>query len=339
MDANRSLLQRLCYAILAAIWLLTCCMPAAAQPPGNRDKLLDTYRRNLARLDENSFGLPLLVQSSEQGEHSTVDVYGIFEYPFEEVVDTLRIPANWCDILCLHPNIKASTWQKRQNGWALTLYLGRKKYQAPEDTHPVLYNFRIASQQPDYLHIALTAASGPFGTRDHTLRFEALPLDKHRSFVHVRYAYSSSGAFRLAEQAYFATLGRNKIGFTTTGTDTNGRPVYIKGPRAALERNAVRYFFAFQAFMDTLSVPRESRFAKRIHRWYALTDAYRRQLYEMDREDYAATKTQAYKNQQWLQRNIETATPRSSRITNRILRYRAKSNVMLYTCLRRNFVI
>jgi hypothetical protein len=62
--------------------------------------------------------------------------------------------------------------------------------------------------------------------------------------------------------------------------------------------------------MDTLSVPRESRFAERIHRWYALTDAYRKQLYEMDREDYAATKTQAYKNQQWLQKNIETATPR-----------------------------
>jgi hypothetical protein len=138
------------------------------------------------------------------------------------------------------------------------------------------------------------------------MRFEALPLDGGRTFVHVSYTYSDSVALRLAEKVYFATLGWGKVGFTVTGTDRNGKPVYIGGPRGAIERNAVRYYFAIQSSMDTLSYPGGNRFSMRTIKWYDLTSRYRKQLSDLDKKDYLTFKTKEHKNQVILQQRIGT---------------------------------
>ena len=109
---------------------------------------------------------------------------------------------------------------------------------------------------------------------------------------------------RLAEKGYFATLGRGKAGFTVTGTDSNGKPVYVRGPRGAIERNAVRYYLAIQSFMNTLRYPEEKRFSMRISEWYDLTSRYRRQLFDLDRKDYLTFKAKEHENQVILQRQI-----------------------------------
>jgi hypothetical protein len=236
-----------------------------------------------------------------------VDVYGIFDYPFSSVVDSLKVPANWCDIVSLHPNVKACTYRKLPGGQLLTFYPGKKVYQPPDDTRKVLYRYRVIALQPRYLNIDLAAEAGPFGTKDHRMKFEALPLDGGRTFVHVSYAYSDSVALRLATKVYFATLGRGKVGFTATGTDSNGRPIYIGGPRGALERSAVRYYLAIQIFMNTLHYPEESRFGRRISQWHDLTSRYRKQLFDLNKNEYIAFKTAEHKNQVTLQRRIGTA--------------------------------
>jgi hypothetical protein len=116
-------------------------------------------------------------------------------------------------------------------------------------------------------------------------------------------------ALRIAEKVYFATLGSGKTGFTVTGTDSNGQPVYIGGARGAIERNAVRYYFAIQSFMKTLHYPEENRFSMRISEWYDLTDRYRQQLFELEKKDYLKLKTSEHANQLILQRGIGTALP------------------------------
>jgi hypothetical protein len=138
--------------------------------------LLDTYHKNIHRLEKNSFGLPLILDSFEQADRVHVDVYGIFEHPFSSVGDVLKVPANWCDIVSLNPNVKACTYRTLPSAGLLTFYIGRKVYQTPEDARQVLYQYRIVDQQPGYLDINLSAAEGPFGTKDHQMRFEALPL-------------------------------------------------------------------------------------------------------------------------------------------------------------------
>lgn len=274
------------------------------------DLLLEIYQGNRARLATDSFGLPLFLDSSERSGRVQVDVYGIFDYPIGSVVDALKVPANWCDIVPLHPNIKACTYREVTDAWLLTFYLGRKVYQRPEETHHVIYQFRNVEQRQGYLNIVLSAAEGPLGTHDHQIRFAALPLDGGRTFVHVGYAYRDSVAIRLAEKVYFATLGSSKTGFTVTGTDSSGNPVYIGGARGAIERNAVRYYFAINSFMKTLDNPEETRFGRRIGEWYDLTNFYRPQLFEMEKNDYLTLKTAEHANQVILQRGIGTAPPR-----------------------------
>lgn len=294
------------FMVAVAILLWAGSASAVERTRQGEELLLDTYRRNMAKLERNSFGLPLFLESFEQGDRVHVDVYGIFGYPFSTVANTLKAPANWCDVVSLHPNVKACTYRELPDAWLLTFYLGTKAYQPPEDTRQVSYHYRTVAQQQGYLDIVLSADGGPFGTKDHRMTFEALPVDGGRTFVHVSYAYSSSLALRLAEQSYFATLGRSKAGFTVTGTDRDGNPVYIGGRRGAIERNAVRYYFAIQSVLSTGHYPEESRFGKRISQWYDLTSRYRRQLFELEREDYLAFKTKEHKNQVTLQRSIGT---------------------------------
>ena len=271
--------------------------------------LLGTYNRNIVRLQKNNFGLPLFLDSFEREDRVTVDAYGVFQYPFSTIANVLKVPANWCDIVSLTPNIKACTHRELQSEWLLTFYLGRKVYQTPEEAqYQAVYRYRNVEQQQGYLDILLTADAGPYGTKDHTMRFEAAPLDGKRTFVRVSYSYSDSVALRLASKLYFATLGWGKTGFTVTGTDTKGQPVYIGGPRGAIERNAVRYYFAIQSFMNSLRYPENSRFSKRTSEWYDLTTRYS-QLRDLDQKDYLSFKAKEHNNQVTLQRRVETSAP------------------------------
>jgi hypothetical protein len=294
-------------AAAAALHLSVDYTTAAAKSPQAENQLLDTYHKNEAKLKSNGFGLPLILESSENDDRVHVDVYGIFDFPFSNVADVLKVPANWCDIVALHPNVKACTHGEQSGNGQLTFYIGKKEYQSPQEARPVVYRYRNVAQQNGYLDIILSADEGPFGTKDHAMRFEALPLKGGKTFVHVSYEYSDSMALRLAGKAYFATLGRSKVGFTVTGTDGNDKPIYIGGPRGAVERNAVRYYFAIQSFMIAQHSPEKNLLGIRTGQWFDLTTRYKQQLSDMGKNDYLAFKIAEHKNQVTLQLQIGTA--------------------------------
>ncbi|MDD2899288.1 MAG: hypothetical protein PHI31_11315 [Desulfuromonadaceae bacterium] len=268
--------------------------------------LRSIYQQNTTRLDKSSFGLPLFLDSFERDNRVHVDVYGIFNSPFTSIADVLKIPANWCDIVSIHPNVKSCTYGGVPGSGQLTFYVGKKTYQPPEDTRHVVYQYRTVTHHNSYMDTILSADSGPFGTEGHIMRFEAMPLAGGRTFVHVSYEYSDSVALRLAAKVYFATIGRDKVGFTETGTDDDGKPTYIGGPRGSIERNAVRYYFAIQSFMNTQSSAEKNRFKVRISDWYDRTSHYPKQLFDLDRKDYLAFKTSEHGNQLMLQQKITT---------------------------------
>lgn len=295
-------------AVAATILFFAGSASAAEKSRQGEELLLGTYHRNMAQLETSSFGLPLYLESFERGDRVNVDVYGIFNYSFTSVVNVLKNPAHWCDIVSLHLNVKACTYREARGDRLLTFYIGRKVYQSAEDARQVMFRYRNVELQKGYLDIILGADTGPFGTKGHRMRFEALPLDGEKTFVHVSYAYNDSAALRLAAKVYFATLGRSKVGFTVTGTDRNGRQVYIGGPRGSIERNAVRYYFAIQSFMNSMRYPEESRFSVRISEWYDLTSRYKKQLFELEKKEYLSFKTAEHKNQVALQRLIGTAS-------------------------------
>ena len=99
-------------------------------------------------------------------------------------------------------------------------------------------------------------------------------------------------------QAYLATAGRSKVGFTITGRQPDGQPDYIGGVRGPVERNTMRYFLAIDAYLGALTVPLPEQFEKRLRAWYDSTDVYARHLHEVDRAAYLEMKRNEYRRQQ-----------------------------------------
>jgi len=297
------LLARSTAFFLSASALLWCGVGQAAEQAAS-EVLLAKYPAIKGKLEKNQFAAPIYLESAEDEGSLSVDMYGIFNHPFKTVSSTLQSPASWCDITSLHINIKACTSRDVSDQWLLTLYSGRKSYQLPADAYPLKLQFRVLSEKPDYLELALAAVEGPLGTKDHRIRLQAAPLDKEKTFVHFSYTYSYGSVARMAIKSYFNTLARDKVGFSVVrGKD--GNTYYVDGVRGAVERNTVRYYLALQTHIDTQKAPQASRFEQRISRWYDLTAKYPRQLKEVEKPEYLSSKRREQHNQIMLQKRLE----------------------------------
>ena len=119
---------------------------------------------------------------------------------------------------------------------------------------------------------------------------EAIPLGERQTFLHFAYAYDHNMMAKLATQAYLATFGSDKVGFTVVGKTPDGAPEYIRGLRGLVERNAMRYFLTLDAYLDGLSVPPPEREDKRLNSWFQSVEQYPTQLHEIDLATYLAIK-------------------------------------------------
>ncbi|HJV65639.1 MAG TPA: hypothetical protein VJ550_07900 [Geomonas sp.] len=288
--------------LLLTVWgALLAGSGAAWADPGGGERLLARYPVLKAELDKNPFGAPIHLDSTETSRSVVVDMYGVFPHPFAVIKEALRNPPNWCDITSLHINVKACTTAKSGDQWYVTIYNGRKYYQPPSDAYPLKLKFNLASDTADYLNINMSADQGPLHTKDHRINLEAAPLDNDKTFVHFSYTYSYGPMAKMAIKSYFATIGRDKVGFSVVA-GKGGRYYYVGGVRGAVERNTVRYYLAVETFVDTLKYPAGERLEKRLSRWYDLTSRYPRQLKEMDKAEYLATKRREHGNMITLQK-------------------------------------
>jgi len=115
---------------------------------------------------------------------------------------------------------------------------------------------------------------GPFSTKDHQIGLEVLPLDEGRTFIHLRYSlrYSPLGYFLM--KSYFFNIWWRQDRFSVIGTDRDGNPCLCGWPKGRNRKWCLlRYYLAILAYMDTLKIPIEQRFEKRISQWYDLTNS------------------------------------------------------------------
>jgi len=285
-------------ALLVGLSLLGVDRSAHALSP--QEALLADYRLIRPKLLHNSFGVPVYVQSREQDDVLTAEIYGRVDYPLQRIKAALAEPADWCDLLALNINVKACVHENNAERRWLTLYMGRKFYQPPEKAYPLRYRFQTDAATADYFEETLFAADGPLGTADYRIALQAITIPDG-TLIHIRSAYRSSTASRVATKVYLATLGSGKIGFSTDGVDSDGKPKYVEGVRGTIERNAMRHYLALQAVLETWEMPAEARFEARIKRWFTLTERYHSQLYEMARNEYLDAKRRERRSQQYLQ--------------------------------------
>lgn len=262
--------------------------------------LLAKYASLAERLRNNPFQRPLVLDSSESRDDVQGDIYALLDYPFAAVRTALNDPDNWCDVLILHINTKYCHAKTGLAGTVLTVSIGKKTPQPVEDAYPLAFSYRALAATPNYLKIRLDADEGPLGTRDHRIQLQAIPVENGRTFLHLTYSFGYGMAARIALKSYLATIGRGKVGFTVSGRQSDGQAEYVRGMRGLVERNAMRYYLAIDAYLGAFSTPPPLRLQHRLQTWFTGTERYPRQLHELDRSAYIGMKRSEYLRQQTL---------------------------------------
>lgn len=256
----------------------------------------------LAAITEAPFDEPLQVVSEETRDAVQGTVYARVPFAFATVKAVLSEPAAWCETVFLHQNVKACVYEPVEGAdAALRLYIGRRYYQPPTRADAVDLQMRVRRVSDQRLEVALAGDRGPNGTRDYRLTLEAVSHGADETLLRLHYALSLGMRARLAMRFYFATAGRDKVGFTVTGHDEAGEPILVNGARGMLERNVMRFYLALQTHLETLDLPQEARLAAALECWFELTDRYARQLRELDRATYLEQKQKEYRHQRALQ--------------------------------------
>ncbi|TFZ00021.1 hypothetical protein EZ242_10570 [Ramlibacter rhizophilus] len=276
---------RLCTWLLAGCLSLPWALPAwadAASMQARHAQLSDV-------LAASPFGQPLHIESREVDDRLQGAVYAVLDHPFERVRDALRQPSNWCDIMILPFNTKYCHAVRSANGPGLLIRIGRKYDQPLEDSYKLLFDWNPVAASEAYFESRLSAPEGPVDTRDYRINVSAIPLEGGRTFLRLGYSYGFGFTGRLAMNAYLATAGADKVGFSRVG-EPGGPQRLIGGMRGTVERNAMRYYLAIDAFLDSLQAPPAQRAERRVQAWFNATERYPQQLREMNRETYVGMK-------------------------------------------------
>ena len=262
-----------------------------------RESLIEKHHQIEGSLGKNPFNIPVYLESAVEKNTSYVDIYGFVKHPFATVQNALEVPANWCDIVLPHIDVSACTYSKVNDKWLLNTYNVDKMSESLEDAYEMKLEYGVAKVQSGYFEVSLTAQEGPFNTKEHRFKFEVVPLDKDNSFIHLQHSFT----YGSVEYYVMKMFGGSKPGFTETGIDSDGNPVYTDGLRGAIERNAVCYYLSIMAYLDTLKIFDGQSFENRINQWYDLAAPYKKQIFEMKKEEYLTYKRQTYKVSKRLQ--------------------------------------
>lgn len=260
--------------------------PALALELGSAAGLLAKRQELQSVLRDNAFGEPLVIVSKELPDRIEGDVYAELPHDFAVATAAFRAPQGVCELLFLHLNVHGC----RVADGGVSVLAGPKKSGGAGMTAQMHYTMRTEIDAPGHLRVVLTAPTGPLSTSDYRMVFEAVPLEGARSFVHFGFGHNSGLLARMAMQTYLATAGREKIGFTITGRDARGQPLYVRGERGSLERNVMRYYLALLAHCRERGGSADERLQARLRTWFALTERHAAQLHEYSLEDYLAEK-------------------------------------------------
>jgi hypothetical protein len=273
---------------------------ALAQPePTAATALRGQYTRLSGQLQKNPFERPLVLASVETDQGLQGDIYAVVAYPFVTVRAGLKNPDNWCKVMILHINTKYCHASPGLTGMALRVYIGKKTPQTLADATRIDFQYQETVSTPAYFATTLKAKDGPLGTRDYLIQLEAVALPNNKSFLHLTYAYNVGFAGRLAMQAYLATVGADKVGFTQTDPgDNSSAPDVVAGVLGVVERNTMRYYLAIDSFLASQSESPSEQLENRLQAWFSAVERYPRQLHEGDRPAYLEMKRAEVTRQQ-----------------------------------------
>ena len=297
----------------SSIWTIGCVVLSLFSTVGfaadsSYQSLNQIYQQLQAKLDTNDFNAPIVVQSHVDNENVSGMVYSVIPHPFKQAAQLFSNATTLCNALDFHINVKSCTVSTASSSPVVSLYVGDKDYQQPDEAYRFDYEYRLTANTDRYLNTQLSATSGPLDSKNYLISIEAIPINENSSFIVFKYSAVYGFMTRLLINTYLATAGRHKVGFTKVGLDGEGNTKYIKGIEGLVERNAMRYMLAIYSYLDSLSYPKRQRMDFGLNRWFEFTRQYPRQLYEIGKDEYLSNKQRELKNQQTLQLAITSAS-------------------------------
>lgn len=258
--------------------------------------LLEKHTALAAQLGQNNYRRPLFLESSDDSKSVNGHAYAVLDFPFSMVSATFSSPGLWCEVLILHLNTKYCRAQAETSPTTIKMNIGKKTEQKLEDAFALVFAYRLVTASPTHLAAQLNANEGPLGTNNYRIELQAVPLTAGRTFVHLRYSYGYGVSSRLAMQAYLATVGNGKIGFTPAMQGQKSS--FVGGIRGAVERNTMRYYLAIEAYLVSLAQPAAQQLNSRLQYWFDATEQYAEQLHEIEKSTYLNMKKGEHQRQQ-----------------------------------------
>jgi hypothetical protein len=224
-----------------------------------------------------------LVESSEANRRARSDLHALLPHGLPALAAALHAPRQWCDALLAHVHVRRCTPGQR----SITLHMVTRADAPASNAEPLTLAVRSLQAEAGYFRMALGADEGPMGLSDLEIVFEAIPAGASASFVHLGYQAGASTVGNWVMQAYLATRGRDKVGFSAAPGEPAGT---IRGARGVVERQAMRYHLALATYLDSLALPEADRAEFRLGAWFDAIERFPRQLHDLDRDTYLALK-------------------------------------------------
>jgi hypothetical protein len=287
---------------LVALLALAAAWPAAAQE-APATALRDLFRPVVAQ--PGLGGLPIWAQVGVVDHAVDCDILAVVAHPATEVTALLGNARGWCEFLLLHPNVKACAEEPSGDGRRIAVHVGTRHFQPVELSRPQRYDLRVERREAGFWAARLWPAPAQLADGAAPALIEAVALEGGRTGVRLQYRESLGAGARLLAAGYFATFGRDKVGFSTAGVDAEGRPVLVGGLAGAIERNIVRHFLAIETQLAAQAAGDGMPLERRLAHWFALTERHARQLHELDWADYLDNKQREFDQSAALQKSID----------------------------------
>ncbi len=284
--------------VLALLAGMLAVQPAPATGADRTDQLHALHDRILPILDNPTPENPFYLNAENRDDRESGEAALFVPQSVEALSATLSEVKNWCNILPLHINVKACTYD--ENSSTMTLYMGRKHYQSPGDAFELVYQLKT-ERQDGYFRATATADEGPLKSSNYRIELEFITIGD-KTFGRIYVSNHISWLSGKAMDVYLSTLGKDKQGIKVVDHDAQGRPIYSSGAVAVAERNLVRYYFAFMAYFRAADEKNtELRYEQQLQDWFAHTERFP-QLFEMGEQEYLEAKRRERQNQLALQR-------------------------------------
>lgn len=226
---------------------------------------------------EGRFDVPL-GWSDENG----YSVTGYTEIPLEDgwehVHRKLKNPVTWCRISLLVPDVRACQINEgEKTAIILSLRSG-----GTEGVREIEHKFRVDKMGPQWIHVVFRADRAAMGVRDAGLSVVARQGATGVE-LELEYGLHPSIRSRLATSAYLVGEAGKRPGISYS-ISSDGIREYVTGVRALMERNAMRYFLAVLATLETDDP------VSAVDAWYEMASRYKADLPEQNKDDYAESR-------------------------------------------------